>query len=102
MKTNIKRLLSYTLRFKFSFVISIIGFITFAAADIAAVEWIRRVIQFINDSSAVNHNLIALALVLIAFMRGLGFFIGNYPSVTLTRNYREIIGKIIGKTLISF
>ena len=78
MKTNIKRLLSYTLRFKFSFVISIIGFITFAAADIAAVEWIRRVIQFINDSSAVNHNLIALALVLIAFMRGLGFFIGNY------------------------
>ena len=58
--------------------ISIIGFITFAAADIAAVEWIRRVIQFINDSSAVNHNLIALALVLIAFMRGLGFFIGNY------------------------
>jgi len=78
MKTNIKRLLSYTLRYKFSFVISIIGFITFAAADIAAVEWIRRVIQFINDSSAVNHNLIALALVLIASV-----FANSVTSVAL-------------------
>ena len=50
----------------------------FAAADVAAVEWIRRVIEFINSSDVVNPLFIAIALILIAFARGLGFFIGNY------------------------
>ena len=78
MKSNIKRLFSYTLRYKLSFTISIIGFLIFAAADVAAVEWIRRVIEFINSSDVVNPLFIAIALILIAFARGLGFFIGNY------------------------
>ena len=34
----LKRLFSYTLSFKFSFFLSILGFILFASADIAAVE----------------------------------------------------------------
>ncbi len=78
MKSNIKRLFSYTLRYKLSFSVSIIGFLIFAAADVAAVEWIRRVIEFINSSDVVNPLFIAIALILIAFARGLGFFIGNY------------------------
>ncbi len=78
MKSNIKRLFSYTLRYKLSFTVSIIGFLIFAAADVAAVEWIRRVIEFINSSDVVNPLFIAIALILIAFARGLGFFIGNY------------------------
>ncbi len=78
MKSNIKRLFSYTLRYKLSFIVSIIGFLIFAAADVAAVEWIRRVIEFINSSDVVNPLFIAIALILIAFARGLGFFIGNY------------------------
>ena len=50
MKENgIRRLLGYTFRYKWSFFISVIGFISFAFADIAAVEWIRRIIGFINS-----------------------------------------------------
>jgi hypothetical protein len=41
----LKRLFSYTFRFKFSFILSIFGFILFASADIAAVEWIRRLLN---------------------------------------------------------
>ena len=46
----LKRLFSYTLRFKFSFALSIVGFILFASADIAAVEWIRRCLLYTSPS----------------------------------------------------
>ncbi len=50
MKQNsLKRILGYTFRYKWSFLISVFGFIAFAAADIAAVDWIRRIIGYINS-----------------------------------------------------
>ena len=74
----IKRLFSYSWRYKWSFLISIFGFILFASADIAPVEWIRQIIGFINDNSEDKQQLLALSLIGIALARGLGFFIGNY------------------------
>ena len=74
----LKRLFSYTLRFKFSFFLSILGFILFAFADIAAVEWIRRIIEFINSDQNDFSIYLVLALIIIAIGRGLGFFVGNY------------------------
>lgn len=77
-KSTFRRLLSYTFRYKWSFFISVLGFIAFAFADIAAVEWIRRIIGFINEEETGLHTLLALSLIGIAFGRGLGFFVGNY------------------------
>ena len=76
--SEIKRLLRYTFRYKWSFFISVIGFISFAFADIAAVEWIRRIIGFINSEEENFNSLLALSLIFIALGRGIGFFIGNY------------------------
>ena len=73
-----KRLFSYTFRFKFSFLLSIVGFLMFAAADIAAVEWIRQIIAFINSDETDFSIMLVLALIFIALGRGIGFFIGNY------------------------
>ena len=74
----LKRLFSYTFRFKFSFLLSIFGFILFASADIAAVEWIRRIIEYINSNQEDFSIYLVLALIFIAIGRGAGFFIGNY------------------------
>jgi subfamily B ATP-binding cassette protein MsbA len=74
----LKRLFSYTFRFKFSFILSIFGFILFASADIAAVEWIRRIIEYINSDQDDFSIYLVLALIFIAMGRGTGFFIGNY------------------------
>ena len=74
----LRRLFTYTLRFKFSFVLSIFGFILFASADIAAVEWIRRIIEYINSEQEDFSIYLVLALIFIAVGRGAGFFIGNY------------------------
>ena len=75
---SLKRLLGYTFRYKWSFFISVIGFISFAFADIAAVEWIRRIIGFINLKEENFSSILALSLIFIALGRGIGFFIGNY------------------------
>ena len=77
-QSNLKRLLGYTYRYKWSFIISVFGFISFAFADIAAVEWIRRIIGYINSDEESFNSLLALSLILIAIGRGIGFFIGNY------------------------
>ena len=74
----LRRLFSYTLRFKFSFIFSIFGFVLFASADIAAVEWIRRIIEYINSDQDDFSIYLVLALIFIAIGRGSGFFIGNY------------------------
>ncbi|MDA8798872.1 lipid A export permease/ATP-binding protein MsbA [Gammaproteobacteria bacterium] len=73
-----RRLFSYTFRYKFSFILSIFGFILFASADIAAVEWIRRIIEYINSDQDDFSIYLVLALIFIAIGRGTGFFIGNY------------------------
>ena len=74
----LRRLFSYTFRFKFSFIFSIFGFVLFASADIAAVEWIRRIIEYINSDQDDFSIYLVLALIFIAMGRGSGFFIGNY------------------------
>ena len=74
----LRRLFSYTFRFKFSFIFSIFGFVLFASADIAAVEWIRRIIEYINSDQDDFSIYLVLALIFIALGRGSGFFIGNY------------------------
>ena len=79
MKTgSLRRILSYTYRYRWSFIISVIGFISFALADIAAVEWIRRIITYINSDDDSLNTILAMSLIFIAIIRGLGFFIGNY------------------------
>ena len=76
--SRLRRLLGYTFTYKWSFFISVIGFISFAFADIAAVEWIRRIIGFINSEEDNFSSLLALSLIFIAMARGIGFFVGNY------------------------
>ena len=75
---SLRRLLGYTFRYKWSFAISVVGFISFAFADIAAVEWIRRIIGYINSEEENFSSFLALSLIFIAMGRGIGFFIGNY------------------------
>ena len=75
---SLRRLLGYTFRYKWSFFVAVLGFISFAFADIAAVEWIRRIISFVNSEEDNFNSLLALSLIFIALGRGIGFFVGNY------------------------
>ena len=87
MKTgNLRRLLGYTFRYKWSFFISVLGFISFAFADIAAVEWIRRIIALINSEEQQFGTVLALSLI-----SGLSF-IKRYFLLPIGLHTKSFIG----------
>ena len=94
-KALYSRLLGYTFKHKALFMLSIVGFILFAAADISAVEWLKQVIGYINDGSQNNLNPLNLALFLltISIIRGIGFYVGNFfmanVGLKVVHNLRE-------------
>jgi subfamily B ATP-binding cassette protein MsbA len=94
-KSLYTRLLGYTFKHKGLFFVSIIGFILFAAADISAVEWLKQVISYINESNDNPLNPMSLALFLagISVIRGIGFYVGNYfmanVGLKVVHNLRE-------------
>ena len=72
------RLLSYVLPYIPLFLLSIVGFAIYSGSQVAATEWLKRVIDHVNNPVEDLRLLLPLALITIAFIRGLGFFIGNY------------------------
>ncbi|MDG2060831.1 MAG: lipid A export permease/ATP-binding protein MsbA [SAR86 cluster bacterium] len=72
------RLLSYVIPYIPLFLISTLGFIILAASQVAAAEWLKQVIDFVNSPNDEYRILLPSALVVIAMFRGIGFFIGNY------------------------
>ena len=103
MKKNLyTRLLKYTFRYKGLFSLSILGFFLFALADISAVEWLKRVIGFINseEESILNPLNIALLLLFITTIRGVGFYVGNFfmanVGLKVVHNLRQdLIGSLL-------
>ena len=97
MDKNIySRLLKYTFRHKGLFSLSIIGFFIFAAADISAVEWLKRVISYINNSNQselLSPISLALFLLVVSVLRGIGFYMGNFfmanVGLKVVHNLRE-------------
>ena len=72
------RLLSYVLPYIPLFLISILGFAIYSGSQVAASEWLKRVIDYVNDPEGDLRLLLPMSLIAIAFVRGIGFFIGNY------------------------
>ena len=71
------RLLSYILPYLPYFIVSIIGFGVFAGSQVAFAEWLKRVIDYVNNPVDDLSLILPVLLVLIALIRGISFFIGN-------------------------
>ena len=72
------RLLTYVLPYIPLFVVSILGFAIYSGSQVAATEWLKRVIDYVSSPEGDLRLVLPLALIAIAFVRGIGFFIGNY------------------------
>ena len=68
------RLLSYVLPYIPQFILSILGFAIFSGSQVAAAEWLKQVIDFVNNPVNDFRLILPLALVVIAFIRGRGIF----------------------------
>ena len=72
------RLLSYVLPYIPLFLLSILGFAIYSGSQVAATEWLKRVIDYVNNPEGDLRLVLPLALIVIALIRGIGFFVGNY------------------------
>ena len=65
------RLLSYLLPYLPHFLLSIIGFAVFAGSQVAFAEWLKRVIDYVNNPVDDLRLVWPVLLVLIALIRGI-------------------------------
>ena len=80
------RLLSYVLPYLPHFLVSIIGFAVFAGSQVAFAEWLKRVIDYVNNPVDDLRLIWPVLLVLIALIRGISFFIGNYLLASISNH----------------
>lgn len=81
-----RRLLSYIGPLRILFLLSLLGFSLFAAANIWFADLVGRMIDNIGlgaDLAASERLMIPLTLVLIVALRGLGGFLGSYCMASL-------------------
>ncbi len=104
------RLLAYVVPYWAAFLVSILGFLLYSLSNVSFVQLISYIVDSLQDSNQaseeftqyfaalfgesgdLNRTLIPIAIVLIAFTRGVGTFIGNYfisyVSTNLVHNLR--------------
>ena len=78
------RLLSYVLPYLPHFLLSIVGFGVFAGSQVAFAEWLKRVIDYVNNPVDDLRLIWPVLLVLIALIRGISFFVGNYLLASIS------------------
>ena len=78
------RLISYVLPYFPQFLISILGFAVFAGSQVAFAEWLKRVIDYTNNPTEDWRLIWPILLILIALVRGISFFIGNYLLASIS------------------
>jgi len=80
------RLLTYVRPYWFPFVLGIIGFIIYAGTQTGFAALMEYLVDAIGEQKADAYIYGPLALMGIAFARGLGTFMGNYFSAYVARN----------------
>jgi len=79
-----RRLLSYVLPYIPQFILSILGFAIFSGSQVAAAEWLKQVIDYVNNPIDDFRLVLPIVLIIIALIRGIGFFIGNYLLASIS------------------
>ncbi|WP_286236628.1 lipid A export permease/ATP-binding protein MsbA [Neptuniibacter halophilus] len=80
------RLLKYVRPYLLAFSVGIVGFILYAASQTAFAALMEYLVDAIGDQNKEAYIYGPLALMGIAFVRGIGTFTGNYFTVYVARN----------------
>ena len=95
-----KRLLRYVRPCLAVFIVSVVGYIIFASTSVLAARWLGWTVDAIENNDSEWRLYSPLLCVLIALIRGLGGFLGNYSIAYianhLIHNFRsEIIRRVL-------
>ncbi len=86
-----KRLLVYVKPYWFAFVISFLAFALYGASQALSAKWLEHVIDAIEQGALEKRSLLALAVLGIFLMRGVGTFVGSYA---ISHVGREVVHRL--------
>lgn len=72
------RLLQYVKKYWVPFLVSVVGFVIYAGSQTASAKWLEAFVDTVGSGQLDNRGVLALAVLGIFFIRGLGTFLGNY------------------------
>ena len=99
-KSPFSRIISYVLPNLIFFVLSFVGYFLFAISQVGIADWFRQIVDYISlPDSSLNLYLPALLLIL-AFGRGIGYFIGNFFMAVVSTRLAFDLRKDLFKSLI--
>ena len=73
----------------------------FAAAQVGAAEWLRRIVDFIENPNEKVQTILPLALIAIALIRGIGFYLSNFFMAFISNKLIHNLRVDLFKSLIS-
>lgn len=80
------RLLSYVKPYWFAFVVSVIGFGLYAATQAGFAKWLEFVVDSVSEGQLEQRTWLALAVVALFVVRGIGSFLGLYSIAYAARH----------------
>lgn len=94
------RLLSYLKPYWKTAILVLLGFIISAATEVFIAQLLKYIIDAINSTDQSAKNLFPVLVIFLFFFRGLGAFLGNYYSASISRNLvyslrKEIFDKLV-------
>ena len=72
------RLLRYVKKYWSAFLLSVVGFVIYAGSQTASAKWLEAFVDSVGSGQLDNRGILALSVLGIFFVRGLGTFLGNY------------------------
>lgn len=87
MKTSpYSRIISYVLPNLGFFLLSSLGYFLFAISQVGIADWFRQIVDYISQPDSSLNLYLPILLLILAFGRGIGYFIGNFfMSLVSTR-----------------
>ncbi len=80
------RLLNYVKPYWFAFVVSVVGFSLYAATQAGFAKWLEYVVDSVSDGRLDQRTWLALAVVGLFVVRGVGSFLGLYSIAYAARH----------------
>ncbi|WP_101758449.1 lipid A export permease/ATP-binding protein MsbA [Oceanicoccus sp. KOV_DT_Chl] len=81
-----RRLLTYSVRYWHFFLVSLLGFVAYAGTQTALAHLMKYFVDGLGAKDAKMITVVPAAVMVIAVVRGLGFFCGNYYMTKVALN----------------
>ena len=99
-KSSYSRIISYVLPNLGFFALSTLGYFLFAISQVGIADWFRQIVDYISIPDSSLNLYLPLLLLLLAFGRGSGYFMGNFFMAIVSTRLVFDLRKNLFKSLI--